>query len=378
MNIIRLFTRTWFTGSLYLLAVLGYGFYFVLWIVRFMQTRTLLLISVIAACSAIACLAGYLFFPLHGAGRPVKIIVAPKTPLKQIGHTLKRERIIPSSTAFFLWIKASGTERRIQAGRFTFYRQEGIITAAKKLLHAEPIEVSITFPEGLTISQTAALAAATLHIDSAEFAFACLDSGTMQVHEGVAGSCEGYLFPDTYLFPPDVKARDVVKRMTDHFEEMYRTILPAGQAAPTLSRRETVVLASIIEKEATVASERPLISGVFHNRLEKKIPLGADPCVRYVVNKFTGPLLASDLSVSSPYNTRLHAGLPPGPICSPGLASLKAAMVPEKTKYLYFVAKWDGSGSHFFSLTNKEHEERKGEARRRNESRRMQAAGAVR
>jgi UPF0755 protein len=378
MNIIRLFTRTWFTGSLYLLAVLGYGFYFVLWIVRFMQTRTLLLVSVIAACSAIACVAGYLFFPLHATGTPVKIVVAPKTPLRQIGHVLKRERVIPSSTAFFLWIKAGGTERRIQAGRFTFYRGEGILTAAKKLLHAEPIEVSITFPEGLTISQAAALAAANLHVDSAEFISACLDSGINQMHEGAAGSCEGYLYPDTYLFPPDVKARDVVRRMTDHFEEIYRTILAAGQTAPTLSRRETVVLASIIEKEATVASERPLISGVFHNRLEKKIPLGADPCVRYVLNKFSGPLLVSDLAVPSPYNTRLHAGLPPGPICSPGLASLKAAVFPEKTKYLYFVAKWDGSGSHFFSLTNDEHEKRKNEARRRNESRRMQAAGADR
>jgi UPF0755 protein len=155
---------------------------------------------------------------------------------------------------------------------------------------------------------------------------------------------------------------------------MYATMTPPPGAATELTKHETVILASIIEKEAELASERPLISGVFHNRLKKGIPLGADPTTRYILGKFSGPLLASEVSVQSPYNTRLHAGLPPGPICSPGLASLTAAMRPQQTKMLFFVAKWDGSGGHDFSMTNEEHSRKKDAIRRSNEQRKAQAA----
>ena len=128
---------------------------------------------------------------------------------------------------------------------------------------------------------------------------------------------------------------------------------------PLKSVKEAVTLASIVEKEAEVAAERPRIAGVFINRLEKRMPLGADPTVRYIFRKFDGPLLASELNAASPYNTRKYAGLPPGPICSPGLASLKATVSPLKTNELYFVAKWDGSGEHEFSVTNEEHGRKK-------------------
>jgi UPF0755 protein len=162
--------------------------------------------------------------------------------------------------------------------------------------------------------------------------------------------------------------------MTDHFNEMYATIAQPPGGATELTKHETVILASIIEKEDELASERPLISGVFHNRLKKGIPLGADPTTRYILGKFSGPLFASDLSLQSPYNTRLHAGLPPGPICSPGLASLTAALCPQQTTMLFFVARWDGSGSHDFSMTNAEHSRKKDAILRSNEQRKAQAA----
>jgi UPF0755 protein len=205
-----------------------------------------------------------------------------------------------------------------------------------------------------------------LHIDSLEFVRECGDTTVLRAHAPGVPSVEGYLFPDTYRFPPDAAPRDIIRRMTAHFEEMTAT-LPAVETSagkPALSRHEYVILASIIEREAEVAEERARISGVFHNRLAKKIPLGADPTIRYALRKFNGPLLVSELAMNTPYNTRLHTDLPPGPICSPGLASLSAAMVPMQTKDLYFVAKWDGSGTHDFSQTNEEHSRKKNEIRR--------------
>jgi UPF0755 protein len=201
----------------------------------------------------------------------------------------------------------------------------------------------------------------------------CQDSNEARKYGIGAPSLEGYLFPDTYRFPPDISPEGIVKRMMEHFNEMYETIARPPGAETGLTKHETVVLASIIEKEAELASERPLISGVFHNRLKKGIPLGADPTTRYIFGKFSGPLLASELSAQSPYNTRLHAGLPPGPICSPGLASLTAALCPQQTKMLFFVAKWDGSGSHDFSMTNEEHTRKKDAIRRSNDQRKAQA-----
>jgi UPF0755 protein len=136
-----------------------------------------------------------------------------------------------------------------------------------------------------------------------------------------------------------------------------------------LTKKEIVILASIVEKEAALAEERPRIAGVFSNRLAVRLPLGADPTVRYALKKFSGPLLFQDLNIASRYNTRRYAGLPPGPICSPGQASLIAAMSPMRTNELYFVARWDGSGAHDFSVTNEEHSRKKIAIRYRNEKR---------
>ena len=156
----------------------------------------------------------------------------------------------------------------------------------------------------------------------------------------------------------------------------WSTIEVQSELKQKYSHHQLVTLASIIEREATLFSEQPLISGVFHNRLRKGYPLGADPTVRFALKKFGGPLRVSELNCPSPYNTRRFSGLPPGPICSPGKGALTAAAQPFKTKNLYFVAKWDGSGEHDFSVTNAEHERKKREIRRRNRLRlQRKAAG---
>jgi UPF0755 protein len=374
IRIVRALCRTWFTGALFCLAALGYTFYGILWLYRFVMTFKKLFFIVLFPAAAAVALAGYVFGPFHVRGKQVEFTIEKGTALHDIARTLKREHVVPSSMALILWMKLAGTEKKIQAGRASFFVGDGIPSASEKLLHAEPIELSVTFPEGLTLSQTAGIIAHVLKIDSTAFVKICQDSNEALKYGVNAPSLEGYLFPDTYRFPPDITPDGVVKRMTEHFNEMYATMTPPPGAATELTKHETVILASIIEKEAELASERPLISGVFHNRLKKGIPLGADPTTRYILGKFSGPLLASEVSVQSPYNTRLHAGLPPGPICSPGLASLTAAMRPQQTKMLFFVAKWYGSGGHDFSMTNEEHSRKKDAIRRSNEQRKAQAA----
>ncbi|HUI90868.1 MAG TPA: endolytic transglycosylase MltG [Chitinivibrionales bacterium] len=371
--IFRALYRTWLTGALFFLAALGYAFYAALWLYRFVLTYKKLFLLLLVFTLVAAAAAGYVFGPLHARGKQVEFTIEKGAPLHDIAAALKRERVIPSSKALIVWMKLAGTEKKIQAGRASFFEGEGVAAAASQLLHAEPIELVLTVPEGLTLRQTAEIVARTLKVDSAAFVKACEDSAVARACGINEPTLEGYLFPDTYRLPPAITAEDIVKRMTEHFNEKYAAIAQPPDAGAALTRHEAVILASIIEKEAAVAAERPLISGVFHNRLKKGIPLGADPTTRYILGKFSGPLHVSELAVQSPYNTRLHAGLPPGPICSPGLASLTAALNPEQTKMLYFVAKWDGSGSHDFSMTNAEHARKKEEIVRSNEKRKSLA-----
>jgi UPF0755 protein len=376
-KILKACGRTWFTGALYLLASAGYSFYAVLWAIRFMQTTKRLFIFIFTGSLLLLAAAVYLFVPLHRSQTAIEFTVEKGSSLRSISRMLAKQGVVPSSTAFILWMKVRGEESKIQAGKFTVFKGEGIVSASVKLLHATPVEATVTIPEGLTIEQTAGIISRAFHCDSSEFVRECQDTAVLREHGIAAASCEGYLFPDTYRFPPDAISIDIIRRMTAHFEEMTSTLPPPvpRPTAPALSKQEYVVLASIIEREAELASERQHISGIFHNRLEKKIPLGADPTIRYALRKFDGPLLVSELSKDTPYNTRLHAGLPPGPICSPGLASLAAAMAPDQTKDLYFVAKWDGSGAHDFSMTNEEHTRKKMEIRRMNDLRKI---GAIR
>jgi UPF0755 protein len=379
-RIVKALGRAWFTGALYILAAAGYVFYAILWMIRFMQTTHRWFVFCVVLCFLVlAAGAISLFVPIHPSRSAIDCTVVKGTSLRSIGTTLARQGVVPSAAVFIAWVKLRGDESKIQAGRFTFYKGEGIVSASKKLLHAMPVEVIVTIPEGLTMEQTAGIISGALRTDSSEFVRQCRDTAVLREHAIVAPTLEGYLFPDTYRFPPDAAPRDIIRRMVAHFEEMASTLPPPspGTGTPQLSRHDYVILASIVEREAELALERQHISGVFHNRLEKKIPLGADPTMRYALRKFTGPLLMSELTMNSPYNTRRYTGLPPGPICSPGIASLYAALVPQQTKDLYFVAKWDGSGAHDFSLTNLEHARKKDAIRRKNEVRKVRAVSTA-
>jgi len=171
-----------------------------------------------------------------------------------------------------------------------------------------------------------------------------------------APGLEGYLFPETYQLPFKMNEAEILRIMVKQFLEVIRNLdLSTSKLFNKYGMHGLITLASIVEAEAAVKSEQKLIAGVFYNRLEKNWPLGADPTIRFALKKLKGPLLASELRISSPYNTRKYVGLPLGPICSPGKYAILAAAFPQPTEYLYFVAKDDGSREHFFSRTSSQH-----------------------
>ena len=233
--------------------------------------------------------------------------------------------------------------------------------------------IKITVPEGMTAKQVAKLIG-DRGLASEDDMIALIDKPPEQVradfpfiHEGA--SLEGYLFPDTYEFASGVGAMKVIPTMLRRFENAAQVALDAAAATETqtaaepkaaggelpngLTQREALILASIVEREARIESERPIIARVFLNRLERSMPLQSCATVQYILPATKERLLNDDLEIESPYNTYLVAGLPPGPICSPGLASIRAVLEPEPGHYLYFVASNDGS--HVFSRTYNEH-----------------------
>ncbi|HNV48582.1 MAG TPA: endolytic transglycosylase MltG [Spirochaetota bacterium] len=210
---------------------------------------------------------------------------------------------------------------------------------------------SLVVPEGSTMRRIAERVSARTNISSRDFLSACLDMKYIRPLGIDAPSAEGYLYPDTYRLGPGVDARRLVRMMHRRFAEVVAALdarAPAGAAL-----HELVVLASIVEKESPRDDEKPIIAGVFRNRLGRGMKLQADPTVRYALNKPRGALTMDDIRHRSRYNTYIHHGLPPGPICSPGRAALAAALRPAQTPYLYFVSR--GDGSHYFSRTLDEH-----------------------
>jgi UPF0755 protein len=335
----------------------------------FRLTTVLLVLLLIAVGGALWTINHYLM-PMKNLGGEVELTVERGTSPTAIAAMLESHGVVRSGKIFYYWLRYTNMTDKIQAGRFTFVKGEGAVTAADRLLKAETIDQTIFVKEGLTIEQTAGRIAEQIDIDSAEFVRLCLDSAFI-ASVGIEGvySLEGYLFPDTYRVPENSTPAVIIRRMVARFNEVYSAVEFNPDIAAKYNRHQIITLASIVEKEATLASERGRIAGVFHNRLRKGWPLGADPTVRYIFRKFDGPLFVSELNSPSPYNTRRFAGLPPGPICSPGLGAIRATASPDTTDYMFFVALWDGSGAHYFSRTNAEHDRMKYRVRHENQLR---------
>jgi UPF0755 protein len=253
-----------------------------------------------------------------------------------------------------LWVTGKG--RRLQAGEYRFDQAVTARQVADKIARGEVYVRPITFPEGWTIKQMAALYESKGFGPAQDFTRAAKNAALVSAVDPEAKDLEGYLFPDTYNLKRKEAAEQLVPRMVAAFMKALTPELMDKAEARGLSVRQFVTLASIVEKETGNTEERPLVAAVYANRLRIGMPLQCDPTVIYALdraNRYNGNLTRDNLQYDSPYNTYRYPGLPPGPIASPGRASLAAAAVPAGVQYLYFVSRNDGT--HAFASTLDEH-----------------------
>lgn len=285
---------------------------------------------------------------------PSKIVVIPdRATFQQVAELLAKEQLIRSRSAFVLLGKARDAERKIHPGEYELDATMAPLEILAKLCAGRVVQHPVTIPEGYTMAQIADVLAQQRITDRAEFLRLVKDKAFITSLGITADTLEGYLYPDTYKFPRPMPAKDVVRAMVDQLDHVLTDELRARAHDLHLTVHEVLTLASVIEKETGVDEERPQISSVFHNRLKRKIPLQSDPTVIYGLTAFDGNLHKKDLSHPSPYNTYRWTGLPPGPIASPGIQSIRAALYPVPSSYLYFVSRNDGT--HQFSATLIEH-----------------------
>lgn len=277
--------------------------------------------------------------------------------LVAVADVLHEDGVIRSPKIFTLYARFRGVAGKLSAGEYEFPAQMTIAEVLNKIVSGDVKKYKITVIEGWTIEDIANALAEKEFVGpeiAGEFRDLARDGQFLEsIGFGGIPSLEGYLFPDTYTVLRPKGAKELVVMMVDRFKGVYGDEFLLRAKELGMTDREVVTLASIIEKETGKAEERPTISSVFHNRLKKGMVLATDPTVIYGIPNFDGNLRRRDLERPGPYNTYLNAGLPPGPIASPGLESIKAALYPAKTGYYYFVSKNDGS--HYFSKTMGEH-----------------------
>jgi UPF0755 protein len=311
------------------------------------------LFATFLAVDAILLLAFYLTLA-PSREKAVQVHVPSGAGVRQIGRILRDQRIINDRFSFSLLVRLRGMGSSLRSGDYEIppgVKPWGVIDI---LATGRGELVRITLPEGLTDVQVfARLAAELKSLDSLELRKLARDPAVAAELGLETETLIGYLFPDTYLVPPSISAREMLGLLAGRFHEVWGQVSGGHALSNGLSTRESVILASIVENEAVRDSERPVIASVFLNRLKLGRPLESCATVLYVLGKHKSRLLYSDLSVESPYNTYLHGGLPPGPICNPGRKSLEAVLNPSRTDYLYFVAR--GDGSHVFSRSLDDH-----------------------
>ena len=317
----------------------------------------LLVLVVIALAAGALLIVRGAEYPFKGyEGTEQFVEVPPGASPNAIGRRLAAAGVVRDLATFRYVLARSGQARRLKAGEYRFDKPmkpaEVIDMIARGAVYLRPI----TFREGLTIKQMAALYEQTGFGPAADFVKAAANATLIADLDPDARDLEGYLFPDTYTLPRRATAAELIERMVANLRSVLTADLIARAGARALSVRELVTLASIVEKETGKADERPLVAAVYSNRLRIGMGLQCDPTVIYALERaglYTGNLTREDLRFDSPYNTYRYAGLPPGPIAAPGRASLEATVAPAAVPYIYFVSRNDGS--HAFAATLDEH-----------------------
>ncbi|MDI7248772.1 MAG: endolytic transglycosylase MltG [Bacillota bacterium] len=319
-------------------------------------------VIILAACLLLAAAtAGLVWWgsrPVDTAsGATVRVVIPAGSSVESIGEILYRSGLVRHPLVFRALVEWMGVSTRLRAGEYDLSPAMSLREIIRRLVKGEVVTYPFTVPEGFNVEQIADLLASLGLADRDRFLEAAsraeLAPAPLPDPARVRYPLEGYLFPDTYRVPRGTSEPELVSLMVRRFQQVWEGELARKAAAQGISVHEVVTLASIVEKETGVPEERPLVAGVFWNRLKRGMPLQADPTVLYALGKVGESPLRRDLQVDSPYNTYLYAGLPPGPIANPGEASLRAVLEPAAIDYLYFVAR--GDGTHHFSRTLREH-----------------------
>jgi UPF0755 protein len=317
----------------------------------------LVVIVVLLAAAAAAWFVVNVERPYRGyAGEEVFVDIPAGSGSAAMGRRLAETGVVRSAEAFRLAVWSRGVGHRLQAGEYRFDAPMSAKEVVDKIARGDVYLLTITFREGLTIRQMAEIFESRGFGDASAFVAAARNAALIEDLDPLARNLEGYLFPDTYALPRRATAEQLVERMVAGFRRALSDETRERAAARGLSVRELVTLASLVEKETAKPEEREVVAAVYSNRLRIGMGMQADPTVIYaleLLGQYDGNLTRQNLRTDHPYNTYVHAGLPPGPIAAPGRASLDAAANPADVPYLYFVSRNDGS--HIFSTTYEEH-----------------------
>lgn len=323
--------------------------------VRHRFIRYVVALLAVGVIAGTAFLLYALYWPNTLSGQEERYVYAPRgASFHAIMDSLEKEAVIRSRFLFHLTARVYGGADRLQAGKYAF--REGMSNAEIFLSMREGRNnslVTVTIPEGLRARAQARLFARALGADSARYMALVNDHGFVRAC-GIDGmSLEGFLLPETYRLTWGIDEKEIIERQTEEFRRFFTDSLEARARELGWSVRQAVTFASIVEGEAVLDEERPVIAGVYHNRLRIGMRLEADPTLQFVFEDGPRRVLYADLKNPNPYNTYLYPGLPPGPVNNPGKASMLAALYPQQHAYLYFVA--NTQGGHWFARTYEEH-----------------------
>lgn len=323
--------------------------------------RKIIWLILVAVAAAGGWFAWAILTPAQPSGQ-IFVMLHPGYSTRRIAAELKNAGVIRSEEAFVLW-QYVRHRRSLKAGEYLFDKPANIIDIQKRLRRGDVYFHTVVVPEGFTMFDIAR-AIETAGLGSADDFVKVAQSDTALIADIAPGarSLEGYLFPDTYEFSRMMTMQEMAAAMVKQFRLVATqlnliTDMIGSDPDPTRTLPSIVTMASIVEKETSVADERPLVASVYYNRLSKRIALDADPSIIYaelLAGTYQGALHHADMQFSSPYNTYRNAGLPPGPIGNPGRSALEAAMHPAQSDYYYFVA--DAQGHHRFARTMEEHD----------------------
>lgn len=322
--------------------------------------RWILLVVVLLALLLLSVGAVFLSFLATPQGDPergpVLVTIEEGSDARAVAEALEEADVVAPAWAFLRLMQYSDVDRQIHAGDYSFETGLTPPQVLERLAEGRVELISVTLPEGLDIEESARAVAAAGIASEEALLEAFRDASHLDGIDEEALSLEGYLFPETYRFARSVSAQDVASTFVGHFVERF--LVPHREAIESsgFTLREIVGLASLVEKETGLAEERPRIAGVFHERLERGMKLQCDPTVIYAMKRagtWEGNIRRRDLGLDDPYNTYVYAGIPPGPIASPGLDALVAVLEPVRDGHLYFVSR--GDGSHEFTKTLRDH-----------------------